>query len=185
MTLYTGVMFADLRGFTSRSETTDAAAIADLLRRFYGCAERVLFPEAIIDKVVGDEVMALYLPDVQRRLQREHVPELMVEHALALLQAVGYGSDAGPFTEVGIGLDIGDAYVGNIGERDVFDFTAVGDVVNTASRLQGEAGGGEILLSERVAAGLPRPPGTPRELRLKGKQRPERCYRISAERATS
>lgn len=112
MMLYTGVLFADLRGFTSRAETTDAATIADLLRRFYGCAERVLFPEAIIDKVVGDQVMALYLPDVQRRIAREQVPELMVEHAFALLRAVGYGSDDGPFTEVGIGLDVGDAFVG-------------------------------------------------------------------------
>src|SRR6186997_831559 len=49
-TLYTGVLFADLRGFTSRTETTAAAEVAALLRRFYGCSERVLFPEAIIDK---------------------------------------------------------------------------------------------------------------------------------------
>jgi adenylate cyclase len=180
VTLYTGVLFADLRGFTSRAETTDPAAVADLLRRFYGCAERVLFPEAIIDKVVGDQVMALYLPDVQRRIAREQVPELMVEHAFELLHSIGYGSDDGPFTEVGIGLDVGEAFVGNIGERAVYDFTAVGDVVNTASRLQGEARGGEILLSERVAAGLPRPPGIPCELHLKGKQHPQRCYRASA-----
>ena len=177
--LYTGVLFADLRGFTSRSEFADASVIAALLRKFYGCAERVLFPEAIIDKVVGDQVMALYLPDVQRGITREQVPELMVEHAFELLRAVGYGSKDGPFTELGIGLDVGDAFVGNIGERAVYDFTAVGDVVNTASRLQGEARGGEIVLSERVAAGLRRPLGVPCELQLKGKQQPERCYRIT------
>jgi adenylate cyclase len=179
MTLYTCVLFADLRGFTSRAETTDAAAVAALLRRFYGRAERVLFPEAIIDKVVGDQVMALYLPEVQRRFTQERVPEIMVEHAFELLRAVGYGSHEGPFTEVGIGLDVGDAFVGNIGERAIYDFAAVGDVVNTASRLEGEALGGEILLSERVAAGLPRPPGIACELQLKGKSRPERCYRVS------
>lgn len=95
--LYAGVLFADLRGFTSRAEITDAAVVAALLRRFYGCAERVFFPEAIIDKVVGDQVMALYLPDVQRRIAREQVPELMVKHAFEL-RAVGYGSSDGPFT---------------------------------------------------------------------------------------
>jgi adenylate cyclase len=179
MMLYTGVLFADLRGFTARAETTDAAVIAGILRRFYGCAERVLFPEAIIDKVVGDEVMALYLPDVQRRIAREAVPPLMVDHALELLRAVGYGTQEGPFAEVGIGLDVGDAYVGNIGERAVYDFTAVGDVVNTASRLQGEARGGEVLFTERVAAGLPEPFGVPCELSLKGKQRLESAYRLS------
>jgi adenylate cyclase len=178
-TLYTGVLFADLRGFTSRTETTDAADVAWLLRRFYGCAERVLFPEAIIDKVVGDQVMALYLPDLQHGLAPDHVPELMLEHAFALLRAVGYRSADGPFTEVGIGLDIGEAFVGNIGERAVYDFTAVGDVVNTAARLESEARGGEILLSDRVAAGLRHPPGTLCDLQLKGKQQAQRCHRAS------
>jgi adenylate cyclase len=139
MKMYTGVLFADLRGFTARTEVTDSLAMAALLRRFYGCAERVLFPEAIIDKVVGDEVMALYLPDIQRRITREQVPRLMVDHALELLRAVGYDSPSGPFVEMGDGLDMGEAFVGNIGERAVYDFTAIGDVVNTAARLQGKA----------------------------------------------
>ena len=178
-TLYTGVLFADLRGFTSHSESTEPAAVAGLLRRFYGCAERVLFPEAIIDKVVGDQVMALYLPDVQPRITRDQVPELMVQHAFELLRAMGYGSGSAPIAELGIGLDVGDAFVGNIGQRAVYDFTAVGDVVNTASRLQGEALGGEILISERVAAGLAQPMGTPCELQLKGKQHPEPAHRIT------
>jgi adenylate cyclase len=180
MKLHTGVLFADLRGFTSRAEVTDAEDVAALLRRFYGCAERVLFPEAIIDKFVGDQVMALYLPDIQRRISRDEVPALMVEHAFELLDSVGYGSSNGPFVEVGVGLDVGEAFVGNIGERAVYDFTAVGDVVNTAARLQSEAGGGEILLSERVADGLDEVPGSFCELPLKGKQRPEPCYRVVA-----
>ena len=75
----------------------------------------------------------------------------MLEHARALLAEVGYGSAEGPFAELGIGLDYGEAYVGNIGDRDVYDFTAIGDVVNTASRLQGQAGGGEIVVSGRLA----------------------------------
>jgi adenylate cyclase len=177
--MYTGVLFADIRGFTSRAEVTDSQGVAALLRRFYGCAERVLFPEAIIDKVVGDEVMALYLPDVQRRITREEVPRLMVDHAVELLRAVGYDSPAGPFVEVGIGLDVGEAFVGNIGERAVFDFTAVGDVVNTASRLQGVARAGDILLSERVASGWSTAVGEPVELELKGKRNIERAYRVT------
>jgi adenylate cyclase len=79
---------------------------------------------------------------------------------------------------MGVGLDMGEAFVGNIGERAVYDFTAIGDVVNTAARLQGEARGGEILLSERVASGLPAAIGTPVGLELKGKKNIERAYRI-------
>jgi adenylate cyclase len=179
MKMYTGVLFADIRGFTAHSEVTDSQAMAALLRRFYGCAEQVLFPEAIIDKVVGDEVMALYLPDVQRLITRDQVPRLMVDHAMELLRAVGYDSPSGPFVEIGVGLDVGEAFVGNIGERAVYDFTAIGDVVNTASRLQGKAGGGEIVLSARVASGLPTAIGTPVELELKGKKNIEHAYRVA------
>jgi len=179
--MYTGVLFADLRGYTAHAEVTDSQSVAALLRRFYGCAERVLFPEAIIDKVVGDQVTALYLPDGQRRIPREQVPSLMVDHATELLRAVGYDSPSGPFVEMGIGLDVGEAFVGNIGERAVYDFTAIGDVVNTASRLQGAARGGEIVLSERVRRGLPATIGTPVDLELRGKKDIERAYRVAFE----
>jgi adenylate cyclase len=73
---------------------------------------------------------------------------------------------------------MGEAFVGNIGERALYDFTAVGDVVNTASRLQGEARGGEIVVSQRVAEQLPTPVGSREELTLKGKDEPQTAYRI-------
>jgi adenylate cyclase len=150
-----------------------------VLRRFYRCAEDVLFPDAVIDKVIGDQVMALYLPVLKRTMSAGDVPTVMLAHALDLLHAVGYGSDEGPFVEMGIGLDVGEAFVGNIGQRALYDFTAVGDVVNTASRLQAEAGPGEIVLSDRVASGLPAPVGTRVELTLKGKSAPQAAYRVS------
>jgi adenylate cyclase len=171
----TGVMFADLRGFTARSEGADPGEVSSLLRRFYGCAERVLFPEAVIDKLIGDEVMALYLPYLASHYGP--VPKLMMRHAGELLAAVGYGTPEGPFVDLGIGLDYGEAYVGNIGDRAVYDFTAVGDVVNTASRLQGAAGPGDIVCSDRVAARLAEPPGARVELELKGKAEAQVAYR--------
>jgi adenylate cyclase len=178
MKMPAGILFADLRGFTARFDRRDPEETSTLLRRFYRCAEDVLFPKAIIDKLIGDEVMALYLPDLKRDFSREQVPAVMLEHARDLLLAVGYGSGRPPFVEMGIGLDYGEAFVGNIGQRALYDFTAVGDVVNTASRLQGQAAGGEIVLSERVASGLPAAVGTPVELELKGKSEPQTAYRV-------
>ena len=194
-------MFADLRGFTALSERTEPEEMSALLRRFYACAEDVLFPEALIDKLIGDEVMALYLPfrlnPLGRRLaaalwegDEDAVPallrevralqaQIMLEQAGELLASVGYGNVGGPFVEVGIGLDYGEAHVGNIGERAVFDFTAVGDVVNTASRLQGEARGGEVLISRRLADELDEPPGKPVEVSVKGKEEPLAAYRLT------
>jgi adenylate cyclase len=96
------------------------------------------------------------------------------------LDAVGYGSEDGPFVEIGVGLDIGQAFVGNIGERALYDFTAIGDVVNTASRLQGQAAGGEVVLSDRVADGLPQLIGVCEELDLKGKSEPQVAYRVTS-----
>ena len=182
MKMQTGVLFADLRGFTARFDGADSQEVSVVLRRFYRCAEDVLFPDAVIDKLIGDEVMAIYLPELQRGLDRDDVPALMLKHARELLRAVGYGSGDGPFVEMGIGLDIGEAFVGNIGQRALFDFTAVGDVVNTASRLQGEAASGEIVLSDRVANGLSAPVGTRTELALKGKTDLQVAYRVTAHR---
>ncbi|HUC07436.1 MAG TPA: adenylate/guanylate cyclase domain-containing protein [Solirubrobacterales bacterium] len=174
MTTETGVLFADLRGFTRLSEQTDPEAVSVLLRRFYACAEDVLFPEAVIDKLIGDEVMALYLPMYGRF---DEAAPVMLKSAQDLLRRVGYGSPEGPFAEVGIGLDYGEAFVGNVGRRSLNDFTAVGDVVNVAARLQGEAAGGEVLVSGRLAERLAELPGERIELALKGKAEPVVAYR--------
>jgi adenylate cyclase len=170
ITVPTGVLFADLRGFTARSEGSSPREVSQLLRRFYSAAEGVLFPEAIIDKLIGDAVMALYLPFIRPDISSDGLKRLMFAHAEGLLEAVGYGSPDGPF---------GETYVGNIGDRALYDFTAVGDVVNTASRLQGEAQGGEIVLSASVASGLGEPPGVATTLQLKGKAEPMDAYRAS------
>lgn len=179
MTQYAGVLFADLRGFTARFDGADPQEASLLLRRFYRCAEDVLFPDAVIDKLIGDEVMALYLPALRPDMSHRDVPVRMVEHACELLRSVGYGSGSAPFVEMGIGIDLGEAFVGNIGQRALYDFTAVGDVVNTASRLQAQASGGEVVLSQRVADGLPEPVGTRVELQLKGKREAQIAYRLA------
>lgn len=176
MTTEAGVLFADLRGFTRLSEQSDPQVVSELLRRFYACAEDVLFPEAVIDKLIGDEVMGLYLPMYGRF---EEAAPVMLEHARALLRGVGYGGAGPPFAEVGIGLDYGEAFVGNIGSRGLNDFTAIGDVVNVASRLQGAARGGEIVASGRLVDRLDQAPGERLNLTLKGKAEPVIAYRIT------
>lgn len=179
MTMDVGVMFADVRGFTARSEGMAPNEVSALLRRFYGAAERVLFPEGVIDKLIGDEVMALFLPAFTERFSDRHAADVMIEKARSLLAAVGYGTPDGPFVELGIGADFGAAFVGNIGDRAVYDFTAVGDTVNTASRLQGAAASGEVVVSARVGGAASEIPGEPIDLELKGKAEPERAYRFA------
>jgi adenylate cyclase len=186
MTTDIGVLFADLRGFTTRAESLSPMETSALLRQFYACAEAVLFPEALIDKLIGDEVMALYIPMTVRRTAQlaadddgGRVATVMLDHARRLLERIGYGTTDGPAFEVGIGIDFGEAFVGNIGDTAVHDFTAVGDVVNTASRLQGCAASGEVVVSARCARHLGAPPGDAIEdVVLKGKQEPVPAYRL-------
>jgi adenylate cyclase len=167
-----GILFADIRGFTSLAEHEQPDRVADLLNRFYAGAVKVLCEHAIVDKLVGDQVMALYLPGLFDDDPVDH----MIGDAEALLGAAGYG-ELEPWIEIGVGLDFGTAFVGNVGSGEVKDFTAIGDVVNTAARLQSAASAGEIVMSARVGrrAGPAIADTSVRELRLKGKSEPERA----------
>ena len=103
--------------------------------------------------------------------------------ARELLEAVGSGSDREPWLPLGIGLDAGEAFVGNVGSGEVKDFTALGDVVNTASRLQSSAKPGQIVMSERLFGRLSAGSvtATPTHLRLKGKREAEPARVVEAE----
>ncbi len=167
-----GVLFADVRGFTSLTEDMAPKLVATLLNRFYASASGILSRSAIVDKLVGDEVMALYLPQYFRADGWE---DHMLRDARDLLTAVGYGSAADPWLRLGVGLDVGRAFVGNVGSGEVKDFTALGDVVNTAARLQSSANAGQIVLSERLFSRLADAPAgaMSTSLELKGKREPE------------
>jgi adenylate cyclase len=166
-----GVLFADVRGFTSLCERMAPDEVAQMLNRFYASATEVLTKSAIVDKLVGDEVMALYLP----QLLSPRWEDELVRDATDLLRSVGYGTSDEPWLPLGVGIDVGRAYVGNVGAGDVKDFTALGDVVNTTARLQSLASAGQIVLSERLFDRLTTRPAsaTATSLDLKGKEEPE------------
>jgi adenylate cyclase len=176
-----GVLFADVRGFTSLAEDMEPGAVAGLLNRFYETATKILSRSAIIDKLVGDEVMALYVP----QLLSKQFEKDMLRDATGLLEAVGYDGGAEPWLRLGVGLDVGRAFVGNVGSGDVKDFTALGDVVNTAARLQSSADAGQVVISERLFDRLPEGAvrGRTASLALKGKRQEEAARVIDLTRS--
>ncbi|HYY76563.1 MAG TPA: adenylate/guanylate cyclase domain-containing protein [Gaiellaceae bacterium] len=166
-----GVLFADVRGFTALAEGRPPAEVGELMDRFYRVSSKTLFGhDAIVDKLVGDAVVALFWPPIVDGDPRVR----MVDAAEQLLHGVGHGDGGPPWLELGVGIDFGNAYMGNLGDESVRDWTALGHVVNTASRLQAAARGGQIVMSERVYAAVPErfPDADPVELPLKGKAAP-------------
>jgi adenylate cyclase len=153
------VLFADVRGSTTLGEQHGPAAVAALMNRFYRTATEVIVRyDGIIDKLIGDEVMALFIPgfcgpEYCRRA---------AEASMALMKALGYGQSAEPWLPLGAAVNSGVAYVGNVGSEHTVDFTALGDVVNT----------GEVLLSDSVydAVDGEFPNAESRTLDLRGKE---------------
>jgi class 3 adenylate cyclase len=175
------VLCADVRGYTTMSETRTPAAVAGMLEVFYEqCGLAIWERDGIINKFIGDSVLALFNFPITRD---DHLPAA-VEAAMDLQRrcieakrrsAVGAAGDFG----IGVGVHSGVTAVGEIGES-CRDFTAIGPVVNLASRRQGAARPGEVLVTDTVYAAVADrfPNAEARTLELKGIEKPVQAYAL-------
>jgi adenylate cyclase len=171
------VLFADVRGYTSLTEGISPGEVPALMNRFYESASSALLSaEGLLGQVEGDNVMGLFVPG----LAGKDYPRKAVEGADALLQTMGYGSDEGNWLEIGLGIASGEEFVGNVGGGGYKDFTALGDVTNTAARLTAQAAAGEIVIDAMTYQAVARhyPDAERRELDLKGKAAPVEAFAI-------
>ena len=163
------MLFADVRGSTSLGESMTPGGFTRLMNRFFDSSNKILIEgDAMVDKLVGDEVIGLYLPVSGRDHARRSI-----EAGRKLLLATGHGGPDGPWLPVGVGVHTGVAYVGSVGSRDtVSDFSAMGDAVNVTARLSSLAETGEVIISEaaHIASGLDLGSLETRELELKGRK---------------
>ena len=167
------MFFADVRGSTTLAEQMNASEFSRLMSRFYTVATDVLIEsDAMVDRLIGDEVIGLYVPGMAGPQHPRHA----IETARRLLHRMGHADAKGPWLPVGIGIHTGKAFVGVVGgaQGAPRDFTALGDNVNIAARLASMAGPGEILISDATydAAGLDLGDLEWRRLELKGKSEP-------------
>ena len=159
-----GVLFADLRGSTGMGEQTTPTEFADRLNRFYALAsEAVIGHDGIVDKLIGDEVMGLFIPGLSGPRYRRRTAEA----ALALADAV-------QDLEVGVAANAGVAFVGSVGAGTVRDFTALGDAVNVGARLESHARAGEVVLGAELydALGPDRPEARSDVVDVRGRDAP-------------
>jgi adenylate cyclase len=173
----TVILFADVRGSTELAERLGPEQFTEALNKFYTTSVEILIRfDATVDKLIGDEVMAFFVPgfagpDFKRRA---------VEAGKELLCELGYGPGGNPQLPVGVGIDCGVAFVGNVGSEDFVDFTALGDPVNTAARIQALAGPGQLLVGANVFAAVAQtyPDVEAVDAQVKGKIDPLSVYSI-------
>ncbi len=133
------VLFSDIRGFTSLSEKLDPEDLVNLLNEFLTpMTEIILNKGGMLDKYIGDAIMALFnVPvDVENHADRACASALEMIKTLEKLNPT-FRKKYGIVVDIGIGINTGEAVVGNMGSKQRFDYTAIGDTVNLASRLEG------------------------------------------------
>ncbi|MDW8237234.1 MAG: adenylate/guanylate cyclase domain-containing protein, partial [Aquificaceae bacterium] len=136
---YVTVLFSDLRGFTSMSEKLEPEALVNILNKYLEPMTLIVLEEkGMLDKYIGDAIMAIFNAPVDLS---DH-PARACKSALRMLEKlqelnVGFRESFGIELSIGVGINTGYAVVGNMGSSVRFDYTAIGDTVNTASRLEG------------------------------------------------
>ena len=148
-----------------------------LNRMFEGCTDTLLRHDAIVDKLMGDAVMAVFGAPI---IRADHAQQA-VRAALAIQEKAAQMFPAGwEGACVRIGVNSGTAWVGRVGSGDIKDYTAVGDAVNVAQRLQTEAEPGEILVSESVYEQVrdAYPGAEKRVLTVKGRTEPVTAFAL-------
>lgn len=147
------VLFADIRGFTSLSEKENPERVVALLNQYFSAMSEIIFEHGgTLDKYIGDGLMALFgaptatPDDAQNALNAAVAMQKKVSELRSEFSEQGFAKIA-----IGIGLHTGVATVGYIGSERRSEYTAIGDTVNLASRLESNTTGGQILISEATA----------------------------------
>ncbi|PZA11699.1 adenylate/guanylate cyclase domain-containing protein [Rhodopseudomonas palustris] len=186
------VMFMDVRGFTRLSETLSATELVDFINTLLSPLSDAIQDElGTIDKYIGDSIMAFWnapvdVPDHALRACRAALKMRSVVEQLNDADAFGFAAHGlvDPVVRIGVGLNTGVACVGNMGSEKRFNYSAMGDVVNVAARIESASKefGTDLLVSEEVARAAP---GLALleagEIMLKGKSRPTRLYALAGD----
>jgi adenylate cyclase len=178
------VLFSDLRGFTSLSERLDPSQVVTILNGYLNEMTDIVFDEhGVLDKYMGDAVMAFWGAPIDDQHHAERAIRTAIrmrDRLVELNRAAYFGPNIG--LRMGVGISTGDLIVGNMGSHRHFDYTVIGDTVNTGSRIESltKHYGVEILATEEVVKGLPKDYVVRQldKVMVKGKQEPVRLYEI-------
>jgi adenylate cyclase len=176
------VLFSDIRGFTAMAESLGPDAIAQLLTEYFSEMVEIIFEHGgTLDKFVGDAIMALW----GAPMAHEDDPDRALRAAVAMQRGIArlnqqWANQGRPEIGVGIGINYGEVFAGNIGSHRRLEYTVIGDAVNVAHRLCSEAGPGEILVSEALCQVVKDPADYEYlpAMSLRGRTRSVQVYRL-------
>ena len=176
------VMFTDIRGFTALSETMNPDTLAKLLTEYFTeMVECVFRHGGTLDKFIGDSVMAQWGAPISEPDDCDRAMRAALDMLTELDQLnERWRRESRPTLQIGIGLNVGDVFAGNIGSDRRLEYTVIGDTVNVSSRLCGAAAAGEILLSDPFRSALVSPPALEAlpPMELKGKSQALPVFRV-------
>lgn len=166
------MFFSDIRGFTAFSETVKPEKVITMLNSFLSFQADIIQKNGgVIDKFVGDEVVAIF--------EGPHMIEHAMDSAVEILKKMeDTRKKLKQNIHIGIGMHTGVVVRGNMGSRNRMDYTVIGDCVNTAARLCGAAPRGQILITQEVYKQAPIKTffEGPEDLKVKGKVKPLKVY---------
>jgi class 3 adenylate cyclase len=176
------IMFADIRSFTSLAEKMTPEKVVTMLNHYFSVMVEIIFScNGMLDKFVGDQLMAVFghLSDEKRGARDAVLAALKMQRAMKNVQQALAEQDL-PAFQIGIGINTGKAIIGSVGSTNRQDYTVIGDAVNTAARLEEQAGPGEIIIGERTYSHLPDSIQVKNRLslRVKNRMEPVVCYTI-------
>ncbi|MGH7570167.1 MAG: adenylate/guanylate cyclase domain-containing protein [Gemmatimonadales bacterium] len=176
------IFFSDIRGFTPMSELMGPDDIATLLTEYFTEMVDIVFEHSgTLDKFMGDAIMALWGAPIAHEDDADRAMTCALDQLTALEKMnVHWKAQGRPELGIGIGINFGEVFAGNIGSNRRLEYTVIGDAVNTASRLCSTAGPNEILISEPFYKALKRPPKveTLDPIQVKGKSKKVPVYRV-------
>lgn len=176
------VFFSDIRGFTPMSEKMMPDEIARLLTEYFTEMVEIVFEHGgTLDKFMGDAIMALWGAPIAHEDDADRAMRAAVEMQQILADLNGKWAEQGrQQVQIGIGINFGEVFAGNIGSEQRLEYTVIGDAVNVASRLCSKAGPGDILMSEPFFKALQSPPKVEdlEPIELKGKAKAVPVYRV-------
>ncbi|KKR31142.1 MAG: Adenylate cyclase, partial [Parcubacteria group bacterium GW2011_GWF2_39_8b] len=133
------VLFSDIRGFTSISEKTTPRELVRILNTYFSSiTKKIIENDGVLDKYIGDAIMAFWGAPIPEPKQADKAVKAALEMLEELKKInIQFLASGDPEIKIGIGIYTGKAIVGNIGSEHRFDYTAIGDTVNIASRIEG------------------------------------------------